>query len=266
MSTDPQNQYDDYRLNHHSSISMTQAMWVKLEQVVENRRDPKFNQSDAVREAIRFYLDNQEDLIGSRKHFGRSLQRSLSQHEQTILFTLHALLLLVARLFIYIIKSKDGREIDPMKLIESSIVDSKLLSKRLIEATAAGCHCRHRPNCGSGSDLLRGYDRPAACLTDRAENACEGIPYQLYSREQLIETAMPNCESRSVCVISGANACSAMKVVTRSMMMPQMMTSFIKNHWMVACSSSNLYHSPSTMNWMSWVRSSTQSPGLGTWA
>ncbi|KAB2902483.1 MAG: hypothetical protein F9K27_16700 [Anaerolineae bacterium] len=137
MSADPQNQYDDYRYNYRSSISITQAMHERLTQVVVNRHDPKFNQSDAVREAIRFYLDNQEDLIGSRKHFGRSLQRSLSQHEQTILFTLHALLLLVARLFIYIIKSKDGREIDPMKLIESSIVDSKLLSKRLIEAAAA---------------------------------------------------------------------------------------------------------------------------------
>jgi hypothetical protein len=105
--------------------------------VVTNRRDPKFKTSDAVREAIRFYLDNQEDLIGSRKHFGRSLQRSLSQHEQTILFTLHALLLLVARLFVYLIKSRDGRDLDPLLLIESSIVDSKKLSKRLLEAANA---------------------------------------------------------------------------------------------------------------------------------
>jgi len=52
-----------------------------------------------------------------------------------MIFTLHVVLLLVARLFAYVIKSKDGRDVDPMKLIESSIVDSKLLSKRLTKAT-----------------------------------------------------------------------------------------------------------------------------------
>ncbi len=127
----------DFRYTHRSSISMTQAMWEKLGQVVTNRRDPKFKTSDAVREAIRLYLDSEEDLIGSRKHFSKSLQRSLSLHEQTMLFSIHALLLLVARLFVYIIKSRDGRDVDPMWLIESSIVDSKKLSKRLIEAANA---------------------------------------------------------------------------------------------------------------------------------
>ncbi|GIK64424.1 MAG: hypothetical protein BroJett018_22180 [Chloroflexota bacterium] len=127
----------DFRYTHRSSISMTQAMWEKLCQVVTNRRDPKFKTSDAVREAIRLYLDSEEDLIGSRKHFSKSLQRSLSLHEQTMLFSIHALLLLVARLFVYIIKSRDGRDVDPMWLIESSIVDSKKLSKRLIEAANA---------------------------------------------------------------------------------------------------------------------------------
>jgi hypothetical protein len=132
-----QTEHDDYRLTHRSSIGMTQAMWAKLEQVVQNRRDPKFKTSDAMREAIRFYLDSQEDLIGSRKHFGKSLQYRLSLHEQTMLFTMHSILLLIARLFVYLIKSKDGRDIEPMKLIESSIVDSKLLSRRLIDATTA---------------------------------------------------------------------------------------------------------------------------------
>jgi len=135
MSNDPQTQYDDYRYTHRTSISMTEAMRERLKQVVTNRRDPKFTSSDAMREAIRFYLDTQEDLIGSRKHFSKSLHRSISQHEHTMIFTLHVVLLLVARLFAYVIKSKDGRDVDPMKLIESSIVDSKLLSKRLTKAT-----------------------------------------------------------------------------------------------------------------------------------
>ncbi len=128
---------EDFRYTHCSSISMTQAMWTRLEQVVANRRDPKFSTSDAVREAIRLYLDHQADLIGSRQHFSKSLQQSLHGHERTMLFTLHALLLLVGRLFVYLIKIRDGRDLDPVILIESAMVDSKKLSGRLVEAARA---------------------------------------------------------------------------------------------------------------------------------
>lgn len=128
---------EDFRYTHRSSISMTQAMWTRLEQVVANRRDPKFSTSDAVREAIRLYLDHQADLIGSRQHFSKSLQQSLHGHERTMLFTLHALLLLVGRLFVYLIKIRDGRDLDPLILIESAMVDSKKLSGRLVEAARA---------------------------------------------------------------------------------------------------------------------------------
>ena len=137
MTTETQTEHDDYRLSHRSSIGMTDAMWERLKQVVTNRRDPKFNTSDAVREAIRFYLDNQEDLIGSRKHFNKSLIRSLSLHEQSILFTLHAILLLMGRLFAYLIKSHDGRDINPMTLIQSALVESKKSSKDIIKAATA---------------------------------------------------------------------------------------------------------------------------------
>jgi hypothetical protein len=137
MSLPEPTEYEDFRYGHRSSISMTQAMWSRLEQVVENRCDPKFKTSDAVREAIRLYLDGQEDLIGSRKHFSKTLQHSLNLHEQTLLFTLHALLLLLARLFAYLIKNRDGRDLDPVMLIESCIVDSKKFSRRLLDATHA---------------------------------------------------------------------------------------------------------------------------------
>ena len=138
MSADQRNSpQEDYRYAHRSSISMTQPMWDRLCQVVTERRDPKFTTSDAVREAIRLYIDQQADLIGSRKHFSKSLQRNLTLHEQTILFTLHAILLLIARMFVYIIKQRDGRDLDPLMLIHSSIVDSKKYSQRLIEAAHA---------------------------------------------------------------------------------------------------------------------------------
>src|SRR5688572_21845067 len=113
MTTEYDIQVENYRFTHHSTIRMTEAMWSRLQQVVADRRDPKFTTTDAVREAIRLFLDNQEDLIGSRKHFGKSLQRSLTLHEQTLLFTLHAILLMLARMFVYLVKSRDGRDVDP---------------------------------------------------------------------------------------------------------------------------------------------------------
>jgi Arc/MetJ-type ribon-helix-helix transcriptional regulator len=135
MTADLQSNEHDYLLTHRSSISMTRAMWERLEQVVVNRHEPKFKTSDAVREAIRLYLDQQEDLIGSRKHFIRSLQYSLTLQEQSIRFTLHILLLLVARLFVYLIKINDGRDIDPLVLIKSSIIESKKHHQELIHVT-----------------------------------------------------------------------------------------------------------------------------------
>lgn len=127
---------NDYRYAHRSSINMTQAMWDRLGMVVAARRDPKFKTSDAIREAIRLYLDSQEDLIGSRKHFSKSLHRQLNSHEQSILFILNAILLLNARLFVYLLKHQEGREIARLVLIQSALVDSKKHSAQIMEATA----------------------------------------------------------------------------------------------------------------------------------
>ncbi|NJL94973.1 MAG: hypothetical protein HC915_15250 [Anaerolineae bacterium] len=49
-----------------------------------------------------------------------------------MLFTLNALLLLVARLFAYLIKTQDGRDVKPVTLIESAIVDSQQRSDHLL--------------------------------------------------------------------------------------------------------------------------------------
>ena len=126
----------DYRYTYRTSLSMTDGMHERLREVVAARRDPKFKTADAIREALRYYLDHQEDLIGSRQHFSKSLKLSLNHHEQTILFMLHVLILLVARLFVYLVKTNDGRNIDPLVVIESAIVESRKLSKQINEITA----------------------------------------------------------------------------------------------------------------------------------
>ncbi|MCA0453940.1 MAG: hypothetical protein LCI00_08200 [Chloroflexi bacterium] len=79
------------------SITMTQEMRDRLALLVSKRpRDT--TEADLIREAIRLYLDNQEDIIGSRKHFQKSLQDRLDQMESAFAFHLNVLIYLLTAL------------------------------------------------------------------------------------------------------------------------------------------------------------------------
>lgn len=79
------------------SITMTQEMRDRLALLVSKQpRDT--TEADIIREAIRLYLDNQEDIIGSRKHFQKSLQDRLDRLESTFAFHLNVLIYLVGAL------------------------------------------------------------------------------------------------------------------------------------------------------------------------
>jgi vesicle coat complex subunit len=51
----------------------------RLEQIASQRDEPK---AEVVRSALRAYLDEQEDLIGSRKHFTKMFQRRVDYLER----------------------------------------------------------------------------------------------------------------------------------------------------------------------------------------
>jgi len=79
------------------SITMTQEMRDRLALLVSKQpRDT--TEADLIREAIRLYLDNQEDIIGSRKHFQKSLQDRLDKLESAFAFHLNVLIYLLAML------------------------------------------------------------------------------------------------------------------------------------------------------------------------
>ncbi|MFQ3657321.1 MAG: hypothetical protein SNJ54_00080 [Anaerolineae bacterium] len=79
------------------SITMTQEMRDRLALLVSKQpRDT--TEADLIREAIRLYLDNQEDIIGSRKHFQKSLQDRLDRLESALAFHLNVLIYLLAAL------------------------------------------------------------------------------------------------------------------------------------------------------------------------
>lgn len=74
---------------------MTQEMRDRLTLLVSKYpRDT--TEADLIREAIRQYLDEQEDLIGSRRHFQKSLRERIDSLEAALSFHLNVLVYLLA--------------------------------------------------------------------------------------------------------------------------------------------------------------------------
>ncbi len=77
------------------SISMTPEMHDLLAQLVA-KRGREVKEVDLIREAIRRYLDAEADVVGSRRHFQRTLQARLDRLENTLTFQMHILIYLLA--------------------------------------------------------------------------------------------------------------------------------------------------------------------------
>lgn len=77
------------------SISMTPEMHDLLAQIVA-KRDRDVTEASLIREAIRQFLDEQSDLVGSRRHFQKSLQLRIDRLESTLTFQMNVLVYLLA--------------------------------------------------------------------------------------------------------------------------------------------------------------------------
>ena len=81
------------------SVSMTPEMRDRLAQLV-SKHPRDVTEADLIREAIRAYLDEQTDLIGSRRHFQKSFQDRIERLETALAFQLNVLLFLLADAFL----------------------------------------------------------------------------------------------------------------------------------------------------------------------
>lgn len=77
------------------NLSMTPNMRDRLTQLV-SKQPRDVTEADLIREAIRQYLDEQEDLIGSRRHFQKSLRERVDSLEAALSFHLNVLVYLLA--------------------------------------------------------------------------------------------------------------------------------------------------------------------------
>ena len=73
------------RFTNRLSLHITPAMSNRLDQIALMRDEAK---AEIVRAALRMYLDEQEDLISSRKHFTRMFQRRINYIEKLLVITL----------------------------------------------------------------------------------------------------------------------------------------------------------------------------------
>ena len=67
------------------TVQVTEAMEDRLEQVARGRDEAK---AEVVRAALRAFLDEQEDVIGSRKHFTKAFGRRVDHVERLLSVTL----------------------------------------------------------------------------------------------------------------------------------------------------------------------------------
>jgi hypothetical protein len=123
------------RLTVKRNVYMTPEMSLQLGQFALQRgRD--CNENVIIREAIRYYFDNQEDILGSRRHFQKSFQLRIDelekqlndtslQHTQMLLFFMNILIQLVAFSLSHIITSLTHKEITPEQLITKAVIQAR---------------------------------------------------------------------------------------------------------------------------------------------
>jgi len=96
------------------SVQVTDAMDDRLEQVARGRDEAK---SEVVRAALRAFLDEQEDVIGSRKHFTKAFGRRID-HLERLLIAVLSINLDVKHLFL---ERLHKQEVDVVALLQGAI-------------------------------------------------------------------------------------------------------------------------------------------------
>lgn len=77
------------------NVYVTAEMQRKLTQI-RDQRGPQVTVPDVVREAIRLYVDDQEQIIGSRRHFQKTLREEIELAQRVITWNQIVLMVMVS--------------------------------------------------------------------------------------------------------------------------------------------------------------------------
>ena len=103
------------------SIAMTPAMRARLQQLLA-RETRDITEADLIRQAIREFLDRQEDITGSRAHFRKTFQARIDALDAALTFRLDMLLVLVAQGLAAMLPVFTEQPITAAELIQAAII------------------------------------------------------------------------------------------------------------------------------------------------
>lgn len=103
------------------SVAMTPQMRLRLQQLLEKEtRD--VTEADLIRQAIREYLDRQEDVTGSKAHFRKTFRDRIDQLQDDLEFHLHVITALIAYGLAVMLPTFTEQSITAEELIQAAIV------------------------------------------------------------------------------------------------------------------------------------------------
>lgn len=118
------------------SVAMTPQMRARLQQLLEKEtRD--VTEADVIRQAIREFLDRQEDITGSRSHFRKTFRTRIDDLETSLAFRVDVLIALVAHGLAVMLPVFTEQPITAEELIQAAIVAAAQNTQTLQEHISA---------------------------------------------------------------------------------------------------------------------------------
>jgi len=106
------------------SVAMTTDMRARLEQLL-TRETRDVTEADLIRQAIREFLDRQEDLTGSKAHFRKAFQARIDELQNDLEFHLQVIIALLAHGLAVMLPVFTEQPITPLELIQAAIVSAQ---------------------------------------------------------------------------------------------------------------------------------------------
>jgi Arc/MetJ-type ribon-helix-helix transcriptional regulator len=106
------------------SVAMTPQLRARLQQLVD-KQDKDITEAEIIRQAIREYLDRQEDITGSKLHFRKAFQSRIDELQDDLEFHLHVIIALIAHGLAVMLPVFTEQPITTLELIQAAIVSAQ---------------------------------------------------------------------------------------------------------------------------------------------
>jgi len=106
------------------SVAMTPQLRARLQQLID-QQDKEITEAEIIRQAIREYLDRQEDITGSKAHFRKTFQVRIDELRDDLEFHLQVIIALLAHGLAVMLPVFTEQPVTPLELIQAAIVSAQ---------------------------------------------------------------------------------------------------------------------------------------------